>query len=394
MAASANDGDLRFACLSGLSGLESVAAELDALVAQLNQAGDRPWFYASSDWLVPWARHCCTEAEVYLFVARDAAGALVAALPMAKQKVKIGRMRTPALTILGWPATDNFEVPARDAAAATALLRFAWSHARGKISGWTCWMLREIEGDGPTSAALSQLHGASDLPKPEVFPAGISPVLDLNAFLAEDGDPRTKKQLYRITKFRRKLAKKGEVTVPFWRVGEDELEQIWQNAVDIESRSWKGEDGDATSLQGGPNADMLREVWSRTAAKGMLACSEVRLDGKPLASHWGYVDGDRFLSFHMAYDNDYRSYGLGSVMLEDMVQRGREIGLRWIDASRGNTAGTHILGQYGGPVRKQVQVVIPRRSAAGLWVRMHCKARHARAKRAEAAAAKAETAKA
>ena len=302
MAASANDGDLRFECLSGLSGLESVAAELDALVAQLNQAGDRPWFYASSDWLVPWARHCCTEAEVYLFVARDAAGALVAALPMAKQKVKIGRMRTPALTILGWPATDNFEVPARDAAAATALLRFAWSHARSKISGWTCWMLREIEGDGPTSAALSQLHGASDLPKPEVFPAGISPVLDLNAFLAEDGDPRTKKQLYRITKFRRKLAKKGEVTVPFWRVGEDELEQIWQNAVDIESRSWKGEDGDATALQGGPNADMLREVWSRTAAKGMLACSEVRLDGKPLASHWGYVDGDRFLSLLLGAD--------------------------------------------------------------------------------------------
>ena len=76
-------------------------------------------------------------------------------------------------------------------------------------------------------------------------------------------------------------------------------------------------------------------------------------------------------------------------MLEDMVQRGREIGLRWIDASRGNTAGTHILGQYGGPMRQQVQVVIPRRSAAGLWVRMHCKVRHVRAKRAGAAMEKA-----
>ena len=140
-------------------------------------------------------------------------------------------------------------------------------------------------------------------------------------------------------------------------------------------------------LQGGAEATMLREVWERVVPAEQLACCEVHLDGQPLASHWGFVDGDRFLSFHMAYDNEYRSYGLGSVMLEDMVQHGREIGLRWIDASRGNTAGTHILGQYGGPIRQQVQLVLPRRSLSGLWVRMRCKARQAKARRAEAEAA-------
>ncbi len=388
MAPPANDSDFRFECLTGLAGLEAAAPALDALAAQGTAQAERPWFYTSSAWLLPWARHCCEGVEIFVFLARNAAGEVVAALPMAKQKVRIGRLHTPALTVLGWPATDNFEVPATSAAAREALLKWAWDHARSSISGWTCWMLREVDAAGPTVAAIDALRAQGSLTSPEVFPAGISPMLDLAAFAA-DGDPRTKKQLYRITKFRRKLDKKGEVEVPFWRVTEADAEQTWQNAVDIESRSWKGEDGDASSLQAGKNADMLREVWANTVPKGALACCEVRLDGQALASHWGYIDGDRFLSFHMAYDNEYRSYGLGSVMLEDMVQLGAGLGLRFIDASRGNTAGTHILGFYGGPVRQQMQYVMPRRSPAGVWVRMHCKARHARARRAEAEAAKA-----
>lgn len=380
-----------------MAGLEAAAPALDALAELGTAQAERPWFYTSSAWLLPWARHCCEGVDIFVFLARDAAGEVVAALPMAKQKVRIGRMHTPALTVLGWPATDNFELPAKTAEAREALLQWAWQHARSKISGWTCWMLREVAQDGPTAAAIQSLREQGGLSQPEVFAAGVSPTLDLAAFEA-DGDPRTKKQLYRITKFRRKLAKKGEVEVPFWRVTEADAEQTWASAVDIESRSWKGEDGDATSLQEGKNADMLREVWAATVPKGALACAEVRLDGKPLASHWGYIEGDRFLSFHMAYDNEYRSYGLGSVMLEDMVQQGRGIGLRFIDASRGNTAGTHILGLYGGPVRQQQQLVLPRRSPAGVWVRMHCKARHARIRRAaaeaEAAAKAAEAEKA
>ncbi|MAW60122.1 MAG: hypothetical protein CMJ94_04725 [Planctomycetes bacterium] len=387
MADNAQAGELQFACASGLEALRAAAPGLDALLAGAAADATRPSFFASSNWLIPWASHCCEGAQVFLFTAALPDGELVAALPMALQPVRLGGTETTALTILGWPVTDNFELPARSAADRAALLRWAWQHARRKIAGWSCWMLREIDEQGPTAQAVQQLVAAGELTRPEVFPAGVTPVLDLEAFHAEDGDPRTKKQVYRITKFRRKLARAGEVEVPFWRVRPDELEQVWQNAVSIESRSWKGEDGDATALQGGAEATMLREVWERVVPAEQLACCEVHLDGQPLASHWGFVDGDRFLSFHMAYDNEYRSYGLGSVMLEDMVQHGREIGLRWIDASRGNTAGTHILGQYGGPIRQQVQLVLPRRSLSGLWVRMRCKARQAKARRAEAEAA-------
>jgi hypothetical protein len=364
--------------------LAQIAPELDALVAQLEAQEERPWFYVGSDWLLPWAELGNPDADIFVATLRGADGQLEAALPVARQMVRLGSMHTLALTILGWPVTDNFEVPARSDAARQELLRAFWAHARREISGWTCWMLREVDEDGPTVAALEQC-ARGGMPEATIFPVGKTPVLDLDAF-ADDGDPRTKKQLYRITKFRRKLAKAGEVETPFWLVQPDEVDAVWDNAVDVESRSWKGEDGDATSLQDGSKAAALKEIWRRTASEGRLACAEVRLDGRVLASHWGFVTGRRFYSFHMAYDNDYRSYGLGSVMLEDMIQQSPSLGLRWFDASRGNPEGTHILRQYGTPFRQHVQVVVPHPGLRGLKVRVQTAVRYARMQKAARAA--------
>lgn len=384
MSESPSDATASFACLTGREGLAQIAPELDALVAQLEAQEERPWFYVGSDWLLPWAELGNPDADIFVATLRGADGQLEAALPVARQMVRLGSMHTLALTILGWPVTDNFEVPARSDAARQELLRAFWAHARREISGWTCWMLREVDEDGPTVAALEQC-ARGGMPEATIFPVGKTPVLDLDAF-ADDGDPRTKKQLYRITKFRRKLAKAGEVETPFWLVQPDEVDAVWDNAVDVESRSWKGEDGDATSLQDGSKAAALKEIWRRTASEGRLACAEVRLDGRVLASHWGFVTGRRFYSFHMAYDNDYRSYGLGSVMLEDMIQQSPSLGLRWFDASRGNPEGTHILRQYGTPFRQHVQVVVPHPGLRGLKVRVQTAVRYARMQKAARAA--------
>lgn len=377
---------LRYACLRGPEGLHQIADELETLVDRLAAARERPWYYARPFWLQAWAKHCCEQVEIVVWTARDADGALVGVLPLGLQQVRIGRLSPRALTVLGWPVTDCFEVPAATPEACQGLLRHAWDQARKEVPGWHCWMLREIADDGPTMDAVRALQGARKLPQGEVFPAGLTPVLDLEEF-ARDGDPRKKSERYRITKFRRKLDKKGEMESVFWRVQPDESERIWQNAVAIEARSWKAESGEATALQGGAGTDMLREVWETAVARGELACAEVRLDGQPLASHWGFCDAERFLSFHMAYDNDYRKFGLGSVMLDDMVEQAPDLGLRWIDASRGNPQGTHILGNYGGIVRKQVQLVLPRPSLAGAWFKLKITARRIRDERAAARAA-------
>ena len=54
-----------------------------------------------------------------------------------------------------------------------------------------------------------------------------------------------------------------------------------------------------------------------------------------IAFHWGPRSGDRFLSYHLAFREEQRQLGAGTVIFHHMVEKGTELGFQWMDASRG-----------------------------------------------------------
>ncbi|NQU48690.1 MAG: GNAT family N-acetyltransferase [Planctomycetes bacterium] len=358
----------RFRCLEGIDGLNRIAKQLDAITDPLRVGGDRPWFYVRSDWLLAWAQNAQPRPQIFTFLAEDAEGNLQAAFPAALQRVRIGQSWQPALTALGWPENDTVEIPSVSHALRTRLIEWAWAFSINNISGWRSWMLRELDRDGPTLASLQELQPAC-LPIFQVRPAGVSPMVDL-VDREIHGDKRSSSQRSRATKYARKLKKEGDLEMRFWLPTPKEVPGLWDELQDVELRSWRDGDDGTFMMQDSYRAKAYRRLWEVLAAKGELGTAVMRLNGQAIAAHWGYVDGDRFLSVHESRDVSYSDYGVGLGVHEGVVTQGRSLGLNWIDTSRGNSAGTHVLGRYGGPVRHQVQVVIPHPGWRGALLRL------------------------
>lgn len=355
-------------CLEGLEQLEALAPRLDRLVDRLREEQpDRPWIYLSSIWLVAWARHAEPQPKVVLYLAESADGELLGVAALSEQRVRIGRCRPVALTFLGWPETDSVEVAAVSDEVRRDLIAWAWEHARQHRPNWHCWMLRELDREGPTARAITELRG-NGFPQVHAGAAGISPMVDLEAW-AEHGDPRNKRQRARARKFERALKGQGELASEFRRLPSDDIASAWEEFVGLENRSWRDGESGTTMMQNSFRAKVVREVWDQAAARGELGVAFLRLNGEAIAGGWGYFDGDRFLSVHELRDVAHAKNSVGLGLMDEVVRAGPEQGVRWIDASRGNPAGTHVLCRYHGPARRHAQFTIPRPGWRGWWVR-------------------------
>ena len=363
------DSPVSFRCLEGRDELEALAPRLDALTARLREGAEHPWMFQRSDWLLACAEH--HDAEVLSFVAESPEGELLAAFVAAMQPVRIGRLEPIALTFLGWPDNDFVEIPAITEAVRQQLLSWAWEHALQSYAKWECWMLREMDRDGASLRAMQQLAGkAKVLPRFTAFQAGVSPTVDLDAW-ERDGDPRNKRQRARARKYKRLEKEGGTLATEFVRLAPAAIPAMWQEFVDLEARSWRDLNAGTTVMHGSTGAQIARAVWERVASKGELGIAVLRLDGKVIAGNWGFFDGDRYLSVCELRDVQYSNYSVGLGLMEEIVQRAREHGVRWVDASRGNKNGTHVLSRYHGPVRQQVQLVMPRPGWRGMQVRTY-----------------------
>ena len=81
------------------------------------------------------------------------------------------------------------------------------------------------------------------------------------------------------------------------------------------------------------------------------------------------IDRGRFLSYHMCFDNDHRSLGLGAVLLDDMIEASPGLGVKIYDSSRGSTDGRHILSNYNCPYRNQLLLTFYRPSVKGRFLK-------------------------
>lgn len=138
---------------------------------------------------------------------------------------------------------------------------------------------------------------------------------------------RKKNLRYQVEKRKRQLSEKG--CLVYNRYGEDGIDA----AVDVlptflESHSLRW-----------PNAykapGLYAEIVAKGIAGGVVHFSDLRLDGRPIAWHLGFMTVDRFYYYMPAYLKDFHNFSPGRVLLSFLMQDSFEKGVKVFDFLRG-----------------------------------------------------------
>jgi CelD/BcsL family acetyltransferase involved in cellulose biosynthesis len=156
-------------------------------------------------------------------------------------------------------------------------------------------------------------------------PGQTSPVVDLegdfDSYLGRLGR-HTRRELARL---RRKLeAEQGDVRVDSFAVPANLQEEL-QGALELEASGWKGRRGTAI-LSRPDTAAFYRRFATAFAARGELRLSTLAAGGRLIAFDLCLVANDRAWTIKGAYDEEYRRYAPGLLLLlaeiEDAYSRG------------------------------------------------------------------------
>ncbi|WP_373049162.1 GNAT family N-acetyltransferase [Vulgatibacter sp.] len=142
-------------------------------------------------------------------------------------------------------------------------------------------------------------------------------------FEAMLGAATTSKFRANVRRRRRKLEEKGAVT--FERITHADAAAL-QAFYDLEAAGWKGEKGTAIGCEGA-----TRSFYDRIAAwaerEGCLSLYALRLEGVPVAMHYGLTWGGRYFLPKPAFDESHGACSPGQLLLHDVLRDCVERGL-------------------------------------------------------------------
>lgn len=282
---------------------------------------------------VPFARHenigawidCFAPgAALVILTARDGLGRLVAVLPLFLESAVFCGLPVRQLASTANTHSSRFDLVALDPREAA---RVFLDHLLGR-SDWD--VLRVI--DVPEGGAGFQIHTAAverGLPV-GVWESARSPYLafpsSFEALLA------TKSPLFRanLRRRRRQLEKRGVLTLERVSGGGDLLAERLEEGFALERRGWKGLQGSAMS-QNLETRAFYRTVAEEAARRGHLSLYFLRLDGTPIAFHFGLVHDGIYYVPKLAYDETLTRCSPGLVLLEEVIKDGIARGLTGYD---------------------------------------------------------------
>jgi CelD/BcsL family acetyltransferase involved in cellulose biosynthesis len=293
----------------------SLEAEWDALV----EATHAESFYRHS-FIRIWIDNFAPRKRLRILVGRDEHGTLVSALPLMQERGSLLGAPVRQLT-----ATANFHSPRFDLLAFDA--EAAGRAFFGYLSADKSWDVLRID-DVPQGGNAWHLYEAATQAGSPVgtWPSLQSPYIALPGTYAEFQAQLSSKFRANLRRRRKKLEELGRVTVE--RVmGGMELDGKLEEGYALEQSGWKGRGGTAIA-QDNATWGFYTELARTASYGGHLALYFLRLDGKPVAFHYGLEYGRRYFLLKPAYDEAYRECSPGQLLmdevLKDCVARGFE----------------------------------------------------------------------
>lgn len=294
--------------LQAWAGLESRAAE--------------PNVYLSPNFVLPALRHLDAGLRPVIawIEAREGSGRELAGVGVFR--------RSPGSRSFPWPHLSAYlschsflgglllDAEMLDAAVA-ALMR-----AIGGLSPWQGLVLPKTDCDGVLAQALERQTGARALSMLRLGSQERA-MLDMSRCGEDMLRELLGKKLNEVNRCRRRLAEMGELS---WHcLGQDGPlpESAVENFLHLEHQGWKGESG--TSVRSVPAEEaFFREMVARFDREGRALFTELRIDGRAVASTCNFVSGTMGFAFKVGWDPELRKFGPGMLNEIEFIRQGRE----------------------------------------------------------------------
>jgi len=136
--------------------------------------------------------------------------------------------------------------------------------------------------------------------------------------------PKFRSQLRRA---KRQLEEQGALEVKHYSAADPEaLEKFYA----LEASGWKGVEG--TAIKCDPRTRQFYDTVAHAAARdGYLSLDFLELNGKPIAGHFGFNLRGRYFLAKAGYDEAFRRYGPGHLLVNEILSQTPERGLREFD---------------------------------------------------------------
>jgi CelD/BcsL family acetyltransferase involved in cellulose biosynthesis len=266
------------------------------------------WFMASA------LRHCASQSDVRLAIVRSLDGEWLGVLPLTYETM-MGRWPLPGL--YSWAATNQFD--------ATPLIErgsehifwhclLAWMDRRPGLALSLC--CEQLPLDDPATRALIEVclaqgrhHYETDrLARPMAGPGALS-----NAAIA--ARRKLDKRLDGLArKLHREVGEPRFVTVP----SEADPAPWIAEFLALERSGWKGGRASALGCNQG-TAGLFRQVIRVAHQQGAVRLMSLDVAGQIIAMTSWYVQGKRGYGFKMAYDERFRVYAPGRLLMREVA---------------------------------------------------------------------------
>ncbi len=241
-------------------------------------------------------------------------GGLLGAFPLLFEHRRwrpLGRLATSL-----WGDMDFLGVPLVHSDHAIDVLQDLFAMVR--VSGIAAVEFRHLPADGPFLAVLRQAlarHGLRPVVMDRWRRAVLDATRDPQAWWREDMSARHRGEWRRR---KRRLAERGALT--FERLERTADVMPWlEEFMALEAAGWKGEAGTALACQPHTRA-FVRRALPAFHARGALAFFRLRLDGRTIASTFGFIQRDMAWMVKIAFDERLRRFSPGGLLVIELSE--------------------------------------------------------------------------
>jgi CelD/BcsL family acetyltransferase involved in cellulose biosynthesis len=279
---------------------DALAHEWERLAERVNASP-----FLRPGWILAWLHAFGAGTPQVVTARRD--GELVGVLPM---ELRRGRMRSPA----------NYHSPlfgpvVADEDARRLLLEGLFGASRPSIE------LDFLAGDLHAIDAVARASGRLVVERA----VSRSPVVDIAGCFEEYMRGLSRNRRKGLRRGQRALEAQGNVTFEVHR-GLAGLDGALEDLFAVEASGWKGERG--TAMSSHPHTRRFYSDVARWAAdRDWLRLAFLRLDGRAIACDYSLEFDGVWYSLKSGYDESYRSFGPGALLLRDELEYCFERGL-------------------------------------------------------------------
>ncbi|MGA6951538.1 MAG: GNAT family N-acetyltransferase [Candidatus Sulfotelmatobacter sp.] len=271
---------------------------------------DQPFY--RPEWIRAYLRAFVPEAKVQLVTAR-LSGRLCLVLPMVEERgtfsgIPVWKLRAPVNSAAG-----RFDAMRNASVDGDTLIRATWEHLK-EIDGWDLLQFRDAP-EGSTVSCLAQ-EARADGYRIIVEPENPSP------YVAVSSDPDLLEKMPINSRLRRELRQVrrqlSEQRLDFYRVDtadRNALERFYQ----LEASGWKGQEGSAIICDR-KNRQFFDEIAESAARFGYFSLYMLELNGRLMAAHFGFTLRSCYYSAVVAYDEEFKQFSPGHLIISEIVR--------------------------------------------------------------------------